>query len=141
MTERGIITQIEGDWMEVKVPTGVGCGHCSEGSGCTFRGPDSAYRTFRVRREAGYSAGDQVRLDEPGSSLAMTVLVLLLLPIVLIIAGYLLLECCVRLPYATVVFWVFGVALWGLALYGANCWMSRAARFQPKLRPVSPRMD
>ncbi len=122
--------------MVVKVPTGVDCTVCSTKSACTFRGPDSAYRTYRVKREVGYSVGDRVRIDEPGGVLGVALLATVVAPVTLIVTGYVLLDCCVRFRYAIAVFWLVGLLLWTTVLFVANRWMTHAARFQPRIRPI-----
>jgi positive regulator of sigma E activity len=136
-SEPGLITRIDEGSMYVKVPLGLGCKTCPNKSACTFSGPERAYRTFRVRRIQGCRVGDRVLVHESGATLAITWLVLVVLPLVLILAGYGLLTCCVQFPYATFVLWVIGVALWIAAMYAANLWVERGVHFRERVQPVT----
>jgi positive regulator of sigma E activity len=135
-TEPGLITRIENGSMYVKVPVGLGCNACPKKTACTFSGPERAYRTFRVHQAKGCIVGDRVLVHVPGVALAVMGLVLIILPVVLILAGYGLLTCCVLFPYATVVLWVVGVALWLASMYGANYWMEHAVQFRERVQTV-----
>lgn len=130
----GLITHIDDDGMSVKVPTGADCAACPGKSACTFQGPDSSYRTLRVQHLDGCAVGDRLMVDEPGSVLAVTLMVVVGLPVVLMLGGYALAECCVRFPYATLLLWVSGVALWAGGLVLVNRWMIRAPMFQTTIR-------
>ncbi len=123
--------------MYVKVPVGLGCRACPNKTLCTFSGPDRAYRTFRIRHIEGCRKGDRVLVNVPISVLGVTALVMLGLPIVMILGGHGLLDCCVQFSYATALLWLAGVALWFAAMYGVNHWMEHAARFQERVRPVA----
>ncbi|MFQ6004465.1 MAG: SoxR reducing system RseC family protein [Woeseia sp.] len=136
-TDPGLITRIENGWMYVKVPVGLGCNACPTKSACTFSGPDRAYRTFRIRHIAGCQVGDRVLVQVPGRVLGITALVMIVLPVVMILAGYNLLVCCMRFPYATLLLWLIGTALWIAAIYGANYWMEHGIRFQERVWPVA----
>jgi len=138
----GLITAIDGDTMSVKVPTGAECGSCHGKTACTFRGPESAYQTLRVPKLEGCVVGDRLLVEEPGSLLAVALLVMIVLPAALLLVGYMLTVCCVRFQYATLLLTVLGVAIWIIGLYVANRWMTSSPRFQPVVRqPVSRRDD
>jgi positive regulator of sigma E activity len=136
-TEPGLIIRIEEGSMYVKVPVGLGCNACPNKSACTFSRPERAYRTFRLRYITGCHVGDRVLVHVPGAALAITALVLIVLPFVFILAGCGLLTCCVRFPHATIILWLVGVALWLAAMYGANLWMEHAVRFRERVRTVA----
>jgi positive regulator of sigma E activity len=136
-TDPGLITRIEKGWMHVKVPVGSGCSACPNKAACTFSGPDRAYRTFRVHHAAGCQVGDRVLVHVPGAVLGVTALVMIALPVALLLAGYSLLVCCMRFTYATLLLWLTGITLWIGAMYGANQWMERSARFHERVRPVA----
>jgi len=132
----GLIVNIDGEWMSVRVPTGAGCSSCADTSSCSFLGPASAYRTLRLPREDWCSVGQRIRVEEPPSTLAPAAVALVALPLALIVLGRALLECCLRFPFATLTTWLIGVGVWLAALYGTNLWMSRAARFRSTIRPA-----
>lgn len=136
-TDPGLIIRIENGWMYVKVPVGLGCNACPNKMACTFSGPDRAYRTFRIRHIAGCQVGDRVLVHVPARVLGLTALVMIVLPVVMILAGYKLLACCMQFPYAPLLLWLIGAALWMAALYGANYWIEHGVRFQERVRPVA----
>ena len=136
-TDPGLIVAIDADVMRVKVPVGRGCGVCLNKTSCTFSGPERSYRTFQVRREEGCHVGDRVLVHVPGSVLGLSGLVFSILPFVLILVGYKLLDCCFGFPYATVVLWAAGVIVWLGAMYGANAWMERSVRFHERITPIA----
>lgn len=136
----GLVTQVTVDWIEVKVPTGKGCGMCASRGACTFRGPDSAYQSHRVPR-AGVTAsvkeGDRVTLEIPEKLRYLAEGVLLLLPIVLTLIGIGLVECCIRTPYGAVWIALLGVAIYIVALVGTERKVRHAAKYQPRIIPPS----
>jgi len=129
-----LITAIEGDWMFVKVPTGTDCDVCQVKSACTFQGPDAAYRMLRVARVVGCAVGDRVWVEQPASVLGIGLLALAVLPVALVFAGYALSVCCFQFPYANLLLWVIGIAVWLVAIYGTNQWLTHAPRFQTTIR-------
>jgi positive regulator of sigma E activity len=139
-TDPGLITRIENDWMFVKVPVGLGCSACANKSACTFSGPKRAYRTFRIRQIAGCQVGDRVLVHVPGAVLGITALVMIALPVALILVGNSLLVCCLKFPYATLLLWLVGAALWMAAMYGANYWIEHGVRFQDRIWPAAERL-
>ena len=84
----GLITRIEGDRMDVKVPTAEDCPACPVKSVCTFEGPASAYRTLHVASRDGYRVGDRVEVEEPISVLGVTFVALVLVPVILLSIGH-----------------------------------------------------
>lgn len=132
----GLVTRIENGWMHVKVPVGSGCGTCAVKSQCTFSGPNSAYRTFRVRQVPDCSVGDRILVEVPSSVLGVTGLVLVVLPAAMILAGYWLIQCCLQFPYATPLLWLAGITVWLAAMYAANRWVDRSARFREQITTV-----
>ena len=138
----GLVVQIDDHGMSVKVPTGADCTACPGKIACTFKGPESSYRTLRVPRIEGCVVGDRLLVEEPGSVLAMALVVLVALPVALMAGGYALATCCVQFQYATPLLWATGVGIWIAGLYLANRWMSRAPRFQAIARqPIVARKD
>ena len=134
----GLITHIDGEGMSVKVATGADCAVCPGKMACTFQGPDAAYRTLRVECIEGCAVGDRLLVEEPGSVLAVALLLIVALPVVLLLTGYSLLVCCLKFPYASLALWLSGAGVWMGGLYGANRWMTQAPRFQTKVRqPMS----
>jgi len=139
-TNLGLITRINDGWMEIKVSLLDKCSACANKSMCTFSGPENAYQTFRVPRVTNCRVGDRVLVQVPGTRLAMTALVMIALPLVLLLSGYALRDCCMRFPYATLLLALIGIALWIAAMYGANRWMERNIRFQERVYPVKDLM-
>jgi len=135
-TDPGLIIRIDKGWMYVKVPVGSGCGACAMKSQCTFSGPNSAYRTFRVRQVPDCRVGDRILVDVPSNVLGVTGLVLVVLPVALILAGYWLIQCCLQFPYATPLLWLTGIAVWLVAMFAANRWVDRSARFSERITTV-----
>lgn len=130
----GLITAIDGDEMAVKVPTGADCAACHGKTACHFGGPASAYKTLRVARLEDCGVGDRLLVEEPGSVLALAIVVMIGLPLGLVLAGYVLWTCCMRFDYATLLLSILGVAIWLAALYAVNRWITSSPRFQPKVR-------
>lgn len=135
-TDPGLVTRIDKGWMYVKVPTGSGCHACARKSQCTFSGPDRAYRMFRIRQAPECSIGDRILVDVPSSAYTAAGIVLVLVPVAMILAGYWLLQCCLRFPYATPVLWLTGIVAWLALMFGVNKWMERSARFNERVTPL-----
>jgi positive regulator of sigma E activity len=132
----GLVTRIENGWMHVKVPVGSGCGACAIKSQCTFSGPNSAYRTFRVRQVPDCRVGDRILVHVPANVLGVTGIVLVGLPVAMILAGYWLIQRYLQFPYATPLLWLAGIAIWLVAIFSANRWVDRSARFSERITPV-----
>lgn len=137
--QAGLITHIDDEGMSVKVPSGAECAACPGKMACNFQGPESAYRTLRVPRLERCAVGDRVLVEESGSVLALALVVFVALPIALMLAGYALAQCCVQFRFGAAAIWIAGATLWGLGLYLANRWTSRAARFQSAVRLATSR--
>jgi positive regulator of sigma E activity len=135
-TDPGLVTRIDNGWMYVKVPVGSGCGACASKSQCTFSGPKRAYRTFRIRRVPECSVGDRIVVDVPGGTLAVAGIVLVLVPAIMILAGYWLRHGWLRFPYATPLLWLTGVVAWLVLLFVVNKWLERSARFKDRVKPL-----
>lgn len=132
----GLITRIDKGWMYVKVPVGSGCGACASKSQCSFSGPARAYRTFRVRQMPDCRVGDRILVDVPGSALTIAGIVFVLVPVLMILAGYWLLNSWLQFPSAMTLLWVFGLSAWLLLIFGVNKWMERSARFSERVTPL-----
>jgi positive regulator of sigma E activity len=132
--EPGLITHIDDQGMSVKVRSGVDCAACPGKMACSFQGPDSAYRTLRVQLIDGCAVGDRLMVEEPASVLGVALLLVLALPLTLMLTGYWLAANLLRFPYAALILWLTGIAVWVGALYVANRWMSRSPRFQTAVR-------
>ena len=134
-TNPGLVIRIDEPWMYVKVPVGSGCRACARQSQCSFSGPERAYRSFRVRRVPDCRVGDRILIDVPGSALTGARIVLVLVPALMILAGYWLLETWLRFPYATPLLWLVGLVAWLVLMFAVNKWMERSARFNERVIP------
>lgn len=134
-TNPGLITRVDNDWMYVKVPVGSGCRACANRSQCSFSGPARAYRTFRVRQIPDCRVGDRIMVDVPSSALTVAAIVFVLVPVLMILAGYWLLNSWLQFPNAMPLLWILGLSAWMLLLFGVNKWMERSARFKERVTP------
>ena len=129
----GLITRVDGDRMDVKVPTAEDCPACPVKSVCTFEGPASAYRTLHVASRDDYKVGDRVEVEEPISVLGVTFVALVLVPVILLSIGYWLTS-----RFGDTVdmasLWVTSAAAWLVVVYVANRWMTRSPRFETRIR-------
>jgi len=128
-----MVVRIDENWMFVKVPTGKDCGVCHGKDACIFKGPDRAYRTLRLTRPDGYGVGDRVTVEEPGSMLGAAALAVLVVPVLLLLIGYQVYECCVDSSLDVFVLWIIGFGIWVAGLAGTNRWMMRSPRFEPRI--------
>ena len=129
----GLVTRIDKGWMYVKVPVGSGCHACARKTKCTFSGPRRAYRTFRIRQAPECSVGDRIRVDVPSGAMAVAGIVFVLVPAVMILAGYWLLNSWLRFPHAVPLLWLIGISAWLALLFAVNKWMERSARFSERV--------
>lgn len=134
-TNPGLVTRIDKGWMYVKVPVGSDCHACVSKSQCTFSGPDRGYRTFRVRQLPQCVVGERILVDVPSSALTVAGILLVLVPVVMILAGFWLLHAWLRFPYATPLLWLIGLAAWLVLMIAVNNWMERSARFSERVTP------
>ena len=75
-------------------------------------------------------------MDVPGSALTVAGIVFVVLPAVMILAGYWALQAWLRFPYATPLLWLLGIAAWLALMYAVNKWMERSARFNERVTPA-----
>ena len=134
-TDPGLVTRIDKGWMYVKVPVGSGCRACASKSQCTFSGPARAYRTFRIRQVPECRVGDRSLVNVPSSAFTVAGIVFVVVPVVMILAGYWLLDSWLRFPYATPLLWLTGLMVWLVAMYAVNKWMERSTRFNERVTP------
>lgn len=135
----GLITRMDRGWMYVKVPVGSGCHACVSKSQCTFSGPKRAYRTFRIRQAPECRVGDRIRVDVPSGAMAVAGIVFVLVPVVMILAGYWLLESWLRFPHSMPLLWLIGISAWLVLLFAVNKWMERSVRFSERVTPLGGR--
>ena len=134
-TNPGLVTRIDNGWMYVKVPVGSGCQACVNKSQCSFSGPERGYRTVRIRQVPDCRVGDRILVDVPSGALAIAGIVFVMVPIVMILAGYWLLNNWLRFPQATLWLWLIGIATWLALMFAVNKWMERSARFNERVTP------
>ena len=130
----GLITHVDSEWMEVKVPTGEDCTVCPARSACSFEGPKKAYRVFQVPRQGDYVEGDRVEVEDPASVLGVAFMAFVVTPVFLLALGF---ELTIRfddLAQSPILVWTAGIALWLAVIFLANRWVSRATRFQTRIR-------
>jgi positive regulator of sigma E activity len=140
--ETGKVTQIENGWMEVKVPTGNGCALCKGKSACTFRGPDSAYRHFKLPHQPGIQEGNRVSLEIRDAAQNLSAFILFGSPVILFLASYLLINYYFRIPNSEIWSVAVTAVLYGITLFLSNRWLSRLPMFQPRLTGVgNPETD
>jgi positive regulator of sigma E activity len=135
-TDPGLVTRIDKEWMYVKVPVGSGCRACSIKSQCTFSGPARAYRMFRIRQVPECRVGDRILVNVPSSAFTVAGIVFVVIPVVMILAGYWLLNSWLRFPHATPLLWLSGTAVWLALMVAVNKWMERSARFNERVTPL-----
>ncbi len=135
-TNPGLVTKIDKGWMYVKVPVGSGCHACARKSQCTFSGPARAYRTFRIRQVPTCRVGDRVLVDVPSGALAVAGIVFVIVPVVMILTGYWLLDSWLPFPHVTPLLWLIGIATWLALMFAVNKWMERSARFNERVTPL-----
>jgi positive regulator of sigma E activity len=129
----GLVTRIDRGWMYVKVPVGSGCHACTRKTECTFSGPKRAYRLFRIQQAPECRVGDRIRVDVPRGAMAVAGIVFVLVPVVMILAGYWLLSTWLRFPHAMPLLWAIGITAWLALLFAINKWMERSARFSERV--------
>lgn len=130
----GLITRVDSEWMEVKVPTGEDCTVCPAKSACSFEGPKKAYRVFKVPRQGDYAEGDRVDVEDPPSVLAVAFAAFVVAPVLLLALGFELMTRFDKLAHWPVVVWTAGIVVWLAVIVLANRWVSRATRFQTRIR-------
>ena len=130
----GLITRIDNEWMEVKVPTGEDCTVCPVKSACSFEGPKKAYRFFQVPRQSDYAEGDRVEVEDPGSVLGVAFVAFVLVPALLLVIGFGLTTHFDSVAQSPILAWTAGILVWLAVIVLANRWISRATRFQTRIR-------
>ncbi len=130
----GLITRVGDEWIEVRVPTGEDCSVCPVKSACSFEGPTKAYRVFQVPRQGDYVKGDRVEVEDPPSVLAVAFAVFVVAPVFLLGIGIWLTTRFDDVAQAPILVWTAGIIIWLAVIFLANRWLSRAARFQTRIR-------
>jgi len=131
--ETGKVTIIKNGWMEVKVPTGKGCAFCGGKAACTFSGPDSAYRNFKLLYQSGIQEGSRITLEIRESAQTISALIIFGSPIILFLASYLLLNNYFRIPNSEIWSVLVTVVSYGITLFLSNRWLTRLPMFQPRI--------
>lgn len=131
--EIGKVTKIEEGWMEVKVPTGRGCASCLGKSACTFSGPDSAYRHFKLPYQPGIQEGNQVTLKIREAAQNLSAVIIFGSPIILFPASYLFVHNYLQIPNSEIWSVVVSAILYGITLTLSNRWFSHSPMFQPRV--------
>ncbi len=131
--ETGKVTNVQGRWMHVKVPTGTGCALCQGKSACTFSGPDSAYRHFKFPMQSGVQEGNRVTLEIRDAAQNLSAFIIFGSPVILFPASYLLINYYLQLPNSEIWSVVVTVILYGITLFLSNRWLSRLPMFQPRI--------
>ncbi|MFQ5583222.1 MAG: SoxR reducing system RseC family protein, partial [Calditrichia bacterium] len=119
----GKVTKIENDWMYVKVPVSEGCTSCGLKSACTFTGPDSAYRYFKLPIRPDVSEGDRVKLEIRESAQNISALILFGSPILIFIVSYLLISKIFQISHSEVWSVIATIVLYGITLVISNRWL------------------
>jgi positive regulator of sigma E activity len=131
--EIGKVTIIENGWMEVKVPTGRGCTSCLGKSACTFSGPDSAYRNFKIPFQNGIQEGDRVTLEIRESAQNLSALIIFGSPVILFPVSYLLIDKVFQISNSEIWSVVVTAILYVVTLILSNRWFSQSPTFQPRI--------
>lgn len=131
--ETGKVTIIENGWMEVKVPTGKGCTFCGGKSACTFSGPDSAYRNFKLPYQSGIQEGTRITLEIRESAQTISALIIFGSPVILFLASYLLINNYFRIPNSEIWSVLATFVFYGITLFLSNRWLTRLSMFQPRV--------
>lgn len=131
--EIGKVTKIEEGWIEVKIPTGRGCTSCLAKSACTFSGPDSAYRKFKIAFQSGIQEGDRVTLEIRESAQNLSSVIVFISPVILFLLSYLLINNFFQISNSEIWSVVTTAILYGITLILSNRWFSRSPMFQPRI--------
>lgn len=131
--EVGKVSKIENGWMEVKVPTGNACALCQGKSTCTFSGPDSAYRQFKLPARSDIHEGDRLTLEIRDAAGNLSAFIIFGSPLVLFLACYLLINDYFQLPNGEIWSVIVTAILYGITLILSNRWFSRLPMFQPRI--------
>jgi len=91
MTRNGIVVALEGDTATVSLTGSAGCGSCEARHACFSLSPGSGKEvTCRVANATGVSVGDVVVLELAPAASLKAILATFLLPVLTLVAGYLL---------------------------------------------------
>ena len=131
--EVGKVTKIEDGWLHVQIPTGEGCTSCGAKTACSFKGPESAYRSMKIPYRNGITAGNLVKLEIPDWSQNLATLIVFVLPIFLILGSYLLANYYFRIPNSEIWGILAGFVLYVAALYFFNRVLSKSPSFSPRV--------
>ncbi len=136
--EIGKITEIDGKSTTVQLHTGEQCSVCAAKTACVFAGPNSNYRFIEVPTVEGIRQGEMVYLEYKESPRIMASLIVFLLPILFIIAGYFAGTGIVRSQNSGIWGAVAGFLLSVPVLYILNRWIERSKWFSPRISGRAP---
>ncbi|MCB0261552.1 MAG: SoxR reducing system RseC family protein [Calditrichaeota bacterium] len=131
--EIGKIIKVEPEKITLIIPTTEGCGLCKGKESCTFHGPSSAYREMTLPGQAGFSVGDYVTIKTSELARNLSALIIFVLPIPLLIGGYLIAEHYFHLPLSELWGVLSGFSIYGLLLFIANRMLSQLPKFTPTI--------
>lgn len=131
--EIGRVTSVENGEIEVKVPTGDGCALCGGKAACSFSGPDSAYRIFRLPFQFGIQKGSRLTLEIRGSAQIISALIIFTSPVILFLAIYLMMSSYLHFPNSELWSGLATLVFYSITLIFSNHWLSRSAMFQPRI--------
>ncbi len=140
--ETGKVIRIENQQATVQMRSSEQCHVCAAKSACSFNGPESAYRYMTVPLQKGIREGDVVSLEYRGRSRIFSALIVFLLPILLILAGYFLTDYFFRTANSGMWGAIGGFLLSVPVLYGLNRLLERSRFLVPgmaKKRETSKR--
>ncbi len=131
--EVGKISKVEGNWMTVQLRTGEQCEVCAAKSACSFGGPKSKYRFIHIPVVQGFQEGNLVYLEYPEKSKIIAALIVFLLPILMILAGYAIANQISQIPNSGVFGALGGFFLSIGVLYMMNKLLSKTGYFLPRI--------
>jgi sigma-E factor negative regulatory protein RseC len=137
--EVGKITRIKNGWMTIQIRSSENCSACASKSACFFAGPSSNYRYIKIHSVSGYKEGNTISLDYRESSKILAAVVVFLIPIVLLLAGYFVGNSLIKGSGGGILGAVSGFLVSIGVIYLLNRILARSRLFLPKVSGrVSP---
>lgn len=131
--EIGKVTKVSQGQMTIQLSRGDHCNVCAAKSLCSFEGPNSAYRFLNIPSVSGINEGNQVTLEYRESSRILSAMLVFLLPLLFLVAGYFLADWYFDFINREIVGAVAGLVLSGVVLFLLNRILTKSRFFLPKV--------
>ena len=131
--EVGKISRVEKGQVTIQLAGGEQCNVCAAKSMCAFNEPGSQYRYLNLPYQPRLKEGSQVRLEYRESSRILAAFIVFVVPILFILAGYVLADRYFNFVNRGLVGAVAGLILSGGVLFLLNRWLSRSRFFLPRI--------